>query len=120
MLLVHPTYLGRRWQMPGGYVEPGELATDAVAREVEEETGVRARAEGLVAVRHRLSESEDSVYLVFLMTPEDKHEPTPDGREVDAAAFMTLAEIEALEGTSEINRWVARRVLGSTASLLKD
>jgi len=38
------------WGLPGGYVEPGESVSDAVAREVFEETGVRIRPGRLVGV----------------------------------------------------------------------
>jgi ADP-ribose pyrophosphatase YjhB (NUDIX family) len=44
LLLFHPR-LGR-WLPPGGHVEPNELPDDAAVREVEEETGVRARLVG--------------------------------------------------------------------------
>lgn len=36
------------WSVPGGRVEPGESDTDAVAREVLEETGLRVRPGDLV------------------------------------------------------------------------
>jgi ADP-ribose pyrophosphatase YjhB (NUDIX family) len=39
-LLVRPTYKDG-WDIPGGYVEPGESPRQAAAREVEEELGVR-------------------------------------------------------------------------------
>lgn len=43
----------RTWAQPGGAVESGELPTEAVAREVEEETGIKVRPVRLVAVYYR-------------------------------------------------------------------
>jgi ADP-ribose pyrophosphatase YjhB (NUDIX family) len=49
ILLVRRADSGR-WAVPGGYMEPGESVTEACAREVLEETGVRVRVGRLVAV----------------------------------------------------------------------
>ena len=44
-----PPFKGR-WSIPGGKIEFGERAEDAVAREVMEETGVSIRIGGLIGV----------------------------------------------------------------------
>lgn len=40
------TFLGGRWELPGGTVEPGEPAETAAVREVHEETGLTVRLTG--------------------------------------------------------------------------
>jgi 8-oxo-dGTP diphosphatase len=38
------------WSLPGGHIEPGEAAADALHREIAEETGVRAELRGVTDV----------------------------------------------------------------------
>lgn len=49
IMLVHPTYKDY-WDIPGGYVEPGETPYQACVREVAEELGIRPAIGPLLAV----------------------------------------------------------------------
>ena len=122
LLLVHHTYGTKKWQIPGGYVKPEECAHEGVVREVYEETCIHAEVNGLLGVRHRVKEGDNSTYLIFRLTPVSSQDPVPDGREVDAAGYFTLEEIEAFssEEIPALNQWVARSVLGRTPNMLLD
>lgn len=47
VLLVHKTY-GHGWDVPGGYVEPGESPAAACRREIREELGIERRPRRLL------------------------------------------------------------------------
>ena len=122
LLLVHHAYGAKKWQIPGGYVKPDECAHAGVVRKIYEETGIHAEVDGLLGVRHRVKEGNNSTYLIFRLTSSSSHDPVPDGREVDAAGYFTLEEIEAfsLEEIPALNRLVARSVLENTPNTLLD
>jgi ADP-ribose pyrophosphatase YjhB (NUDIX family) len=107
------------WQIPGGFIEPDETMELAVVREVAEEAGVQAEVIGVLGIRSRYNpDNGNSIYVVLLMRPING-EPTPDGKEVDRAAYFTLEEIQALEQVPAINQEVARRALCADQHLLK-
>lgn len=65
VLLVKPTYKPG-WDMPGGYVEPGETPVEACQREVKEELGLDRPIGRLLVVDWAPSEKEgDKVLFVF-------------------------------------------------------
>jgi mutator protein MutT len=61
---------GNCWAMPGGHVEAGEDPTDALARELEEEIGVRAAPSGPPALHleRRPDLNEGMIQDVWIIT----------------------------------------------------
>lgn len=84
-----------RWTVPGGRVEPGESMTDAVVREVAEETGLTVQCGPLVGWVERIGPGFHFVIFDFLASPTD----TPAG------GGSALPELTAGDDAGQA-RWV--------------
>src|SRR5260370_37730879 len=52
VLLVRQSYGQKRWGLPGAHIEPTDLPTQAVVREVRRETGLETRVVDMVGLYH--------------------------------------------------------------------
>ncbi|MCX8196252.1 MAG: NUDIX hydrolase [Acidilobaceae archaeon] len=105
LLLVRRKYPpGRgKWSVPGGHVELGEDLLEAARRELEEETGVRARPAGVinvdtVVVRDPLGRIRFHYILVDVLLEDPRGEPSPSG-DVSEAGYFPLEEALRMELT---------------------
>lgn len=84
-----PASAAGRWEFPGGKVEPGETEDDSLAREIEEELGVRIRVERWFASAEEIGE----LYLLKV-------------------AVATIVAGEPAPTEHDQIRWLARDELG--------
>jgi len=98
ILLVRPTYKWF-WDLPGGMVEPGESPTQACAREVHEEIGVRRAVGRLLVVDWAPHPVEgDKVLWVFECAPVlwPLRELVPDHEEVAELRWVPLDDMDRM------------------------
>ena len=94
VLLVHPTYKNY-WDIPGGYVEPGESPFQACKREVHEELAITPTIGGLLVVDWAPAEDEgDKLLFVFdggVLSPETIPRASP--AEIDGWDFVDVTKV---------------------------
>ena len=99
VLLVKPTYKDG-WDIPGGYVEPGESPARACFREVHEELGVEIPTGRLLVIDWAPHPAEgDKLLFVFdggRLTAEQHRWLALDGTEIAAAEFHHPDDFAAL------------------------
>lgn len=76
------------WSAPGGSLEPGELPTDGVAREVKEETGMYVLPVRLVAASFSVEKPYPHLHLTFRCLIRGG-EPTPSPESPQVAFFKS-------------------------------
>lgn len=105
------------WELPGGYLDPGEEASECAAREVEEETGWRPRNMELLLTFQPAVGTIGQDNMVYLARGADPTGGTPDVNEAEAIAWLPLMEVESRIASGEIVG--AGSVTGLQAVLLR-
>ena len=99
LLLVrraHPPHAGA-WTIPGGRVEPGEALTDAVERELAEETGLDVRCGRFLGLAERMGPGYHFVILDFLVDVPAGAVPPSAGGDAAESAWFALERVPDLD-----------------------
>ncbi|MBI1383703.1 MAG: NUDIX domain-containing protein [Rhizobiales bacterium] len=105
------------WSLPGGKIEPGEVARDAALRELAEETGVRARLCGLVDVAEVIRRGTDggllAHYAIVVFTGLLEWGEVRAGSDAAEAGWLDVGALDgvaATDGLAAIVSAAARRI----------
>ena len=124
VLLCHRTDLDV-WNLPGGAVESGELPTEAVIREVEEETGLTVEIERLAGIYGK----DDKDELVFSFVCRVISGRIRSTEEADDSRYFALEDfpletlprqVERVRDAIDSSEVIVRRQTGMSTRQLLD
>ena len=91
-----------KWEFPGGKVEASETPEAALARELEEELGIRAQVDAEIALYEFQYEGRRPILLMFYRVTEFSGEPKNlDFEQIAWAPRQRLRDYDFLEGDDE-------------------
>ena len=94
-------FLGGKWDIPGGTVEPQEMPRDAAIRETMEEVGLEVQLREIVYETSNYDQRKNMVFTTLFYTCNlvGKKKVTLDREEHDKYQWVTLEELCAIEET---------------------
>jgi 8-oxo-dGTP diphosphatase len=92
------------WSLPGGKVEPGERLSEAVEREVREETALDVRCGSLVGWAERISESHH--FVIFDFAVETRGVGLIAGDDASDVRWVPLRDVQGLELASGLGEFL--------------
>lgn len=116
ILFVRHTYgpAKERILIPGGYLKEGELPSEAVKREVYEETGVEASAESVFAVQFRSEQ-----WIIVFRMKYLSGEPHSDGYENSEVLLLTPEEAVKRNDITNMSRAILNAYIEDKENTLK-
>ena len=104
-------YMPLKWDIPGGFVEPGEPMEEALKRELKEETNLTVRVDKVLYIYSNLSQLPkkqvfQAVYLCDYIDGEIKINP----EEHDQYTWMKKEQLPALDAIAFLKAFLTQEI----------
>ena len=105
-ILVIKDRIYQTYKLPGGFIDDGENISQAVVREVFEETGVHVEFEAVVSLGHFTPAQfgESNLYVISLAKPLSTKIEIKDEEEIIEARWMNIEEYLSREDVLPYNK----------------
>jgi len=115
VLLVRSYKWGEKYTVPGGHIELGERAEDAIVREVKEETGLDSVAEELLIVQQAIypkdyHKHEHYIFMDYICRARSS-EVKLDGRELQSYVWIKPEDALKMDLEEYTRNFVERFIL---------
>ncbi|MBU0632524.1 NUDIX domain-containing protein [bacterium] len=109
-LLVIKDRIWQTYKLPGGFIDDGENISQAVVREVFEETGVEVEFESVVSLGHfsPAQFGESNLYVISLAKPISTKIDIKDEQEILEARWMNIDEYLNREDVLPYNKAIVK------------
>ena len=118
-LLVIKDRIYQTYKLPGGFIDDDEQISQAVIREVLEETGVKVAFESVVSLGHFTPAQfgESNLYVVVLAKPLSRDIEIRDTKEIIEACWMDVHEYLKREDVLPYNKAIVHNALAASKGL---
>jgi ADP-ribose pyrophosphatase YjhB (NUDIX family) len=112
LLVEHQKEQKRYWLPPGGGIQKGEFARDAVAREVFEETSIRVEPKRLVCICESIfpDNNRHIVHFLYETTYLSGEPAASKDHRVVRSTFMPIDALHQLELRPPLQQWLGERL----------
>ena len=113
ILLIKEIIRNEYYKLPGGHIDDAEMISQALSREVFEETGVVAEFEKIISLGHFYQHQfhKSNLYVLCLAKPKSSKIDVKDKEEISEAIWLDLDEMFKRDDIHDYTKTIVKSAL---------